>query len=61
MSDSLLVLNAELYAPEYQGIQDILIINGRIVTIGKNLKEQIKLPGLPILDAAGRKSTARVC
>lgn len=56
MSDSLLVLNAELYAPEYQGIQDILIINGRIVTIGKNLKEQIKLPGLPILDAAGRKA-----
>lgn len=56
MSDSLLVLNAELYAPEYQGIQDILIINGRIVAIGKNLKEQIKLPGLRILDAAGKKA-----
>lgn len=56
MSSSLLILNVELYAPEYKGMQDILIINGRIVIIDNNLKEQIKLPGLHILDAAGKKA-----
>ncbi len=55
MHKSLLVRNAELYAPAYQGMQDILIVNGQIVAIGKKLAAQVSLPGLKTLDAAGRK------
>lgn len=55
MNKSLLITNAELYAPEYQGIQDILTVNGRIMAIGKNLAAQVSLPGLQTLDAAGRR------
>ena len=54
MKTPLLILNAELYAPEYRGVQDILIINGSITAIGSGLAEQISLPGLRCINAEGR-------
>ena len=49
----LLIKNAELYAPEYQGKRDILISNDKIIEVGNNLNYEF--PDLQIVDAQGKK------
>ena len=49
-----LIKNAEVYAPEFLGVKDILFCNNKIVKIGKN----INIDGFEceIIDAAGKKA-----
>jgi beta-aspartyl-dipeptidase (metallo-type) len=47
----ILVRGGHLFAPEDRGIQDLLMINGRIVAIGANLPELHELYPLEIVDA----------
>lgn len=47
----LLIKNAHVYAPQDLGINDILIINDKIVAVEQ--KMEILIPGLEILDADG--------
>lgn len=55
MATAILVKNADLYAPEHRGMQDILIVNGSIVKLAAKLDPSaIELP-LTIIDAKGRK------
>jgi beta-aspartyl-dipeptidase (metallo-type) len=50
-----LVRDAELYAPEPRGHQDILIAGGRIVAIGASLPAPPAAYGVDIIDAAGAR------
>ena len=47
-----LIKNAEVYAPERLGKQDILVISGRIVQVARDI--DVRLEGLEVVDAAGR-------
>ena len=47
-----LIKNAEVYAPEHLGKQDILVISGRIVQVARDI--DVRLEGLEVVDAAGR-------
>ncbi len=47
----ILVRGGHLFAPEDRGIQDLLMIDGRIVAIGANLPELHELYPLEIVDA----------
>ena len=48
-----LLLNARVYAPDDLGIQDILIVNDKIMAMGK-LQNEISLPGLITSDLQGQ-------
>lgn len=48
-----LLTNARIYAPEYLGVQDILIADNKIAAIGQ-LQAQVSLPDLITIDMAGR-------
>lgn len=49
----LLLKNAEVYAPEYIGTQDILVGGGQILAMGKNLSPS--LPDVKVCDVNGKK------
>lgn len=46
-----LIKNADLFAPEHVGNSDILVANGKIECIGKDLN--VHIPGLQTIDAQG--------
>lgn len=50
----LLIKNVHLYAPEDLGVQDVLIVQGRIAHIEKNMKT---VPYMDILDGSGKRMT----
>ncbi|MCR0203665.1 beta-aspartyl-peptidase [[Clostridium] innocuum] len=50
----LLIKNVHLYAPEDLGVQDVLIVQGRIAHIEKNMKA---VPYMDILDGSGKRMT----
>lgn len=54
MPKCLLIKNADLYAPEHLGRQDILVIGKQVALVGPDLSP---VPGLEteVIDAAGRK------
>ena len=45
---------AELYAPDYRGVKDILVVEGRIAAIGDSLDPGIS--GLQKIDMSGAKA-----
>ena len=47
----LLIKNAEIYAPEYLGVKDILIAGGRIERIADHLPEY---EGCEVIDGTGK-------
>lgn len=47
----ILLKNLDVYAPEHVGIADILVLNGKIAAVGKDL--DVKLPGLQVVDGQG--------
>ena len=51
---SFLFQRAELYAPDYRGVKDILVVEGRIAAIGDSLDPGI--PGLQKIDMSGAKA-----
>ena len=51
---SFLFQRAELYAPDYRGVKDILVVEGRIAAIGDSLEPGI--PGLQKIDMSGGAS-----
>ena len=56
---SFLFQRAELYAPDFRGVKDILVVEGRIAAIGDSLDPGI--PELQKIDMAGiyRSACAR--
>ncbi len=46
-----LIKNANVYAPAPLGVQDILVVNDKIVAIGKDLT--VSMPELEVIDAKG--------
>ena len=50
----LLIKNVHLYAPEDLGVQDVLLVQGRIAHIEKNMKA---VPYMDILDGSGKRMT----
>ena len=55
MMNAVLIRNAEVYAPERLGVQDVLMVNGRFAAVGKDLN--VVMPGLETIDAAGKLLT----
>ena len=53
--NAVLIRNAEVYAPERLGVQDVLMVNGRFAAVGKDLN--VVMPGLETIDAAGKLLT----
>ena len=51
---SFLFQRAELYAPDFRGVKDILVVEGRIAAIGDSLDPGI--PELQKIDMAGAKA-----
>lgn len=47
----ILIKNAKLYAPEYRGINDILIAGEKVVMVAPSI--DLKLPPLKVIDAEG--------
>ena len=43
MMNAVLIRNAEVYAPERLGVQDVLMVNGRFAAVGKDLN--VVMPG----------------
>ncbi len=48
------IKNANIYAPEPLGVQDILIQNGEIVAIGKDLSVETNAFNVEVIDAKGQ-------
>jgi len=48
----ILIRGADVYAPEHLGINDLFIVNGKIVAMGPDLV--INVPKLEVFDAGGR-------
>lgn len=46
-----LIKNADIYAPEHIGVQDILVVADKIVAVGKDLT--VVLPDLETVDVKG--------
>ena len=55
MEHPVLIKNAAVYAPQKIGLRDIFIAGGKIVAMEEKL--DITLPGLEVIDAAGRTVT----
>ena len=53
---AVLIRNADLYAPEHVGMRDILIAGGKIIAVEPHL-ENVNIPGMETVDAAGRRVT----
>ena len=51
----LLIKQAEVYAPEYQGVQDVLVCGGVIEAVEEHIDEQ--LPFCKVIDGRGKKLT----
>ena len=49
---AVLIKNADVYAPKHMGRTDLLVVNDKIVAVGKDLT--VSLPGLETMDAEGR-------
>ena len=49
---AVLIKNADVYAPKHLGRTDLLVVNDKIVAVGKELT--VSLPGLETMDAEGR-------
>ncbi len=47
-----LIKNAQVFAPEPLGINDLLVANGKFVAIAPSI--DVRLPGLEVFDAAGK-------
>lgn len=47
-----LIRNADVYAPEHLGKQDILICNDKIAAVAPSLEPN--LPGIEVIDAHGK-------
>lgn len=56
MTQAVLIRNADLYAPEHVGMRDILIAGGKIIAVEPHL-ENVNIPGMETVDAAGRRVT----
>lgn len=56
MMNAVLIRNAEVYAPERLGVQDVLMVNGRFAAVGKDLN--VVMPGLETIDAARETADA---
>ena len=54
MTQAVLIRNADLYAPEHVGMRDILIAGGKIIAVEPHL-ENVNIPGMETVDAAGRR------
>ena len=54
MKNSLLIKNAELYAPERLGKKDILCVNGIIMKVDDSIDENTIPFETEVLDAIGR-------
>ena len=52
MMTAVLIKNADVYAPKHLGRTDLLVVNDKIVAVGKDLT--VSLPGLETMDAEGR-------
>ena len=48
----ILIRNADVFAPEHIGINDIFVVNGKIVALGRDLV--INVPRLEVFDAKGK-------
>ena len=53
---SFLFQRAELYAPDYRGVKDILVVEGRIAAIGDSLDPGIS--GLQKIDILNSRSVS---
>lgn len=52
MSDAILIRNARVYAPEDLGINDVLMVNGRILAVGRDLT--VVLPEMQTVEGKGK-------
>lgn len=52
-----LIKNAEIYAPEPMGVSSLLICGEKIAWIGGDFPAEKTLPGLEVIDAAGKLMT----
>lgn len=52
-----LIKGGEVYAPNYLGKQDILILNGKIIKVSSNIKVPIDFMDTKIIDASGKYVT----
>lgn len=57
-----LIQNGEVYAPEYKGRQDVLLINDKVAKIGEVNRRAVEALGigLDVIDATGRLITPRL-
>lgn len=47
--------NADVYAPEYLGKKDILVVGDKIAQIENTIEEYNQIPGIEIIDCKGKK------
>lgn len=55
MTNATLIRNAHVYSPDDMGVQDVLMVNGRFLALGKDL--DVKLPEMETIDAKGKLLT----